>query len=287
MVADAIGMRKSLLVICQKQAALDVVRKRLEKERLADRFVMITDVNRDREPIVGAIRSQVQVLHNLPPGSSPAWRRERERLAARIETLETELDRRQIALHSVDDRTELSYRTLLGELLEIEEGSSKPIDLPELRPLLSGLHPTDVATIEENCGPLAKFWLPAKFEDNPLSALKSFTPDRGTTAAVALHLQAFLDADVWREETDAETSDCLRIPDPIAFRSWLVESDDLRTISDSVCSNLARLRPLFRSTDGGTSQATRVLDGLLRIKEIFSSLDGPPTRRTFPRSSSP
>lgn len=40
MVADAIGTGKSLLVICQKQAALEVVRKRLDKERLSDRFVM-------------------------------------------------------------------------------------------------------------------------------------------------------------------------------------------------------------------------------------------------------
>ncbi len=37
-------MGKSLLVICQKQAALEVVRKRLDKERLGNRFVMITDV---------------------------------------------------------------------------------------------------------------------------------------------------------------------------------------------------------------------------------------------------
>jgi hypothetical protein len=278
MVADAIGTGKSLLVICQKQAALDVVRKRLEKERLADRFVMITDANRDRGSIVNAIRSQVQALHNLPPGMSPAWKRERERLAARIEALEAELDRRQTALHSVDDRTGLSYRTLLGELLEIEEGSPRLINIPELRPLLSGLHPTEVATIEENCGPLAKFWLPAKFEDNPLSALKPFNPDRGTAAAVALHLQTFLEADARRGETDAETSDCLKISDPIAFESWLVEADDLRTISDSVCSNLGRLRPLFRGDDGG---AARMLDGLLRIKETFSSLDGPSYKPNF------
>ena len=85
MVADAIGMGKSLLVICQKQAALEVVRKRLEKERLGNRFVMITDVNRDREAIVGSVREQVEHLHSQPVGGAPAWKRDRERLAARIE----------------------------------------------------------------------------------------------------------------------------------------------------------------------------------------------------------
>ncbi|WP_209910142.1 AAA domain-containing protein [Bradyrhizobium elkanii] len=281
MVADAIGTGKSLLVICQKQAALEVVRKRLDKERLSDRFVMITDANRDREAIVGAVRSQVQALHNLLPGGSPAWKRERERLAARIETLEMELDRRQIALHSIDDRTGLSYRALLGELLAIEEGRAKPIEAPELRPLLSDLHPADVATIEENCGPLAKFWLSSKFEDNPLSALKPFNPDRGTAAALASLLQALLQADARREQADAETSNCLTISDAAEFRSWLVEGGELRSISDSVCANLARLRPLFRKVEDGASEATRILEGLSAIKEIFSSLNGPAYKPNF------
>ncbi|PAY08525.1 histidine kinase [Bradyrhizobium sp. UFLA03-84] len=281
MVADAIGTGKSLLVICQKQAALEVVRKRLEKERLTDRFVMITDANRDREPIVGAIRSQVEALHNRSAGGSPAWKRERDRIAARIETLEMELDRRQIALHSVDDRTGLSYRALLGELLEIEEGRTKPIDAPELRSLLADLHPADVATIEENCGPLARSWLASKFEDNPLSALKPFSADRGTSTALASHLQAFLQADARREQTDAETSNCLKISDAVEFRSWLAEADELRSISASVCANLARLRPLFRSVEDGTSEARRILEGLSAIKEIFSSLDGPSYKPNF------
>lgn len=281
MVADAIGTGKSLLVVCQKQAALDVVRKRLEKERLADRFIMITDEHRDRGSIINAVRSQVQALHNLPLGGTPAWKRSRERLAARIETLEAELDRRSTALHSVDDRTGLSYRALLGELLEIEEGHPKPIEAPGLRPLLSGLHPTDVVALEENCGPLAKIWLPAKFEGNPLSSLKPFNPDRGTTAAVAQHLQAFAETEAKRELTDAETTDCLKLQDPLAFQSWLAEAEDLRSISDTVWANLSRLRPLFRNDTGGASQAVRMLDDLRQIDEQLTSLDGPSYKQNF------
>ena len=72
MVADSIGRGKSLLVICQKQAALDVVRKRLEREKLGERIVMLTDINRDREPVVRAVREQVQALHMRPAGGAPA-----------------------------------------------------------------------------------------------------------------------------------------------------------------------------------------------------------------------
>src|SRR5690606_21251577 len=101
--------------------------------------------------IVGSIRSQVEALHSRPAGGSPAWKRDRERLAARIDVLEAELDRQQAALHEVENRTGLTYRSLLGELLAIEEESEpKPIDAPALRSLLSELHPSDIATVEEN-----------------------------------------------------------------------------------------------------------------------------------------
>lgn len=49
MVADAIGRQKSLLIVCQKHAALEVVHKRLVAEGLGNRIMMLNDVNRDRE----------------------------------------------------------------------------------------------------------------------------------------------------------------------------------------------------------------------------------------------
>ena len=93
----------------EKQAALEVVRKRLDKEQLSERFVMITDINSDRRTIVGSIREQVQALHARPTGGAPDWKRERERLAARIEFLENDLDRQQAALHQVDEPTGLRF----------------------------------------------------------------------------------------------------------------------------------------------------------------------------------
>lgn len=273
MVADAIGRGKSLLVICQKQAAIEVVRKRLERERLGDRFVMITDATRDREAIVGSIRSQVENLHNRPAGGSPAWRRDRERLAARIDALESELDRQQAALHAVEDRTGLTYRTLLGELLAIEANQPKPIDAPALRSLLTDLHPADVATIEENCGPLARYWLPAKFEGNPLYVLKPFNPDRGTAEEFSETLRRFSDLEIRREAVDAETIDSLRIPDAGAFREWLRGAGSLRSINSALCANLGRWLPMFRNAEGVGSQGTNMLEGLVQLEERLGSLD--------------
>jgi hypothetical protein len=252
-VGDSIGRGKSLLVICQKQAALDVVRKRLERELLGERIVMLTDINRDREPVVRAIREQVQSLHMRPAGGAPAWRRQREQLAARIEALEGELDRHQTAMHRLDERTGLTYRTLLGELIAIEAGRPKPLSLPDLRSLLSELHPADVATIEESCAPLARYWLPAKFEDSPLSVLNTFSPDRGSLDIFHRLLKAFIDSEILRSRAITETADSFQIIDPIPIHSWLARHEaEFRSLSAQFCANLARWLPLFRGVGGQT-----------------------------------
>ncbi|MBF3108293.1 DUF4011 domain-containing protein, partial [Pseudomonas aeruginosa] len=91
MVADAIGRQRSLLIVCQKHAALEVVHKRLVAEGLGQRIVMLNDVNRDREPVIRNIREQLEALF-ADAGGAQGWERQRERLAARIEALEGELD---------------------------------------------------------------------------------------------------------------------------------------------------------------------------------------------------
>jgi primosomal replication protein N'' len=260
-VGDSIGRGKSLLVICQKQAALDVVRKRLEREKLGERIVMLTDINRDREPVVRAIREQIESLHMHPVGGAPTWRRQREQLAARIEALEGELNRHQIAIHRLDEHTGLTYRTLLGELIALEAGRPKPFSLPGLRSLLSELHPADVATIEEGCAPLARYWLPAKFEDSALSVLNIFSPDQGLLDIFIGTFKDFIAAEALRSAANAETADSFRIDNPIPIRSWLAQHEaEFRSQPAALCINLARWLPFFRLSGDRTKGASILVD---------------------------
>ena len=71
MVADAIGRGETVLVVCQKQAALRVVQKRLEAEELGERLFMVVDINRDREAVIRALRDQWTACAALPPGRPP------------------------------------------------------------------------------------------------------------------------------------------------------------------------------------------------------------------------
>jgi hypothetical protein len=273
MVADAIGRGKSLLVICQKQAALEVVRKRLERENLGERIVMLTDINRDREPVVRSVRDQVQALHTRPAGGAPEWKRERERHAARIEALEGELDRHQSALHQVDDRTGLTYRTLLAELIALEAERPPPLKLPGLRPRLASLNPAEVATIEESCAPLARYWLPAKFEDSALSVLKTFSPDQGSLDVFIGALKDFVHVEGLRETVNAETADAFALDNAVPLRSWLMKYEaEFRALSAAVCANLARCLPFFRPV-GGVTKGSGMIANLKEAAAGLLTLD--------------
>jgi hypothetical protein len=61
-ISDTIGREKSLLLVCQKQAALEVVHKRLVAKGLRNRLIMVTDVNKDRRQIIESIREQLEEL---------------------------------------------------------------------------------------------------------------------------------------------------------------------------------------------------------------------------------
>ncbi len=256
MVADAIGRGRSMLIVCQKHAALEVVRKRLVAEGLGDRIVMVNDINKDREPTIRAVREQLEAIQRGAVADQ-GLTRQRERMAARIETLEGELDRQHEALHRIDASTGLSYRALLGELIRLEAGTP-PVSMPQLRSRLAALHITALTTLEEHCAPLARYWLPAKFEGSPLVQLKSFATDADTIDAFRTAFEAFREADRLRIETLAAHPARFDVDDPTPYRAWL-ESNASRLVSldETQRKRLAQWLPLFRPANLPDAQGHR------------------------------
>ena len=218
MVADAIGTGRSLLVVCQKQAALEVVHKRLEAAGLSNRIVMVNDVNKDREPVIRAIREQLEDIFQRPHGAS-GWRQQREQTAARIESLQRDLDGQHRALHAVDGQTGLSYRLVLSDLIGLAREGVTPA-LPSLRHTLAALDPGRLAMLQEVCAPTARLWLPARYEDSPLAETRAFGTDDGTLETFGDDLRAFHIGETSREEVLERTPDALAIEDPEPYRAW-------------------------------------------------------------------
>jgi primosomal replication protein N'' len=272
MVGDAIGRGQSMLIVCQKHAALEVVHKRLVAEGLGDRVVMLNDVNKDRNPVIKAVREQIAALHLRATDPCIPVRRKREAVAARIETLEGDLDRHHLALHRADERIGLSYRILLGELIELES-DSPPLDLPALRPLLQKLTTGELASLEEEMAPLARLWLPAKYEGSALAQLQEFSPDRATLADFQEAFAAFEECERVRSEVLVNRSAEFEVDDPAPHKTWLsAYGHEFLNLKDQHRVLLTRWLPLFRtaSADGGSAGA-EVYAGLSKLASALES----------------
>ncbi|OWJ61630.1 AAA domain-containing protein [Paraburkholderia caledonica] len=272
MVADAIGRGKSLLIVCQKHAALEVVHKRLVAEGLGDRIIMVNDVNKDREPAIRAVREQLDAIFK---GSSfdNGWIRQRERMAARIEALEGELDRHHEAIHSVDESTGLSYRVLLGELIQLEAGEPC-VDVPQLRARLSTKDISTLTTLEEQVAPLARYWLPARFEGSALAQLKPFATDPATITEFKALFASFMEAERLRIDTLAGHPARFDIDDPAPYRAWLdANARRLVDLDDVQRKRLAQWLPLFRPADRRDSQGHTHYATLKRLHQSLVQTD--------------
>ena len=239
MVADAIGTGRSLLVVCQKQAALEVVHKRLDAAGLGERTIVVNDVNRDREPVLRAVREQLEELRARPGGPS-GWRQQREQTAARIEALERDLDGHHAALHAFDEGTGLSYRIIVGDLVGLRRAGPTPA-LPSLRTTLADLDPGSLTVLLETCAPVARLWLPARWEDSPLAETRPFGTDDGSIETFGRDLQDFASVEGERDAVVARTPDAFAIEDPGPYRAWSSDhAPALRRIDDLGRERLAR-----------------------------------------------
>ena len=270
-VGDALGHGQTVLVVCQKQAALKVVRKRLDAEGLGDRLFVVTDVNRDREAIVRALRDQVAAVRAADPAKVVALRRQREDRAARIEALEGDIDRRHWALHAVDDASGLSYRGLIGELVGIEAAGSF-IDAPRLRPLLGAVHPGQLPAVEEACGPLARLWLASRYESSPLSALRSFSVDVAVERTLCEDLTTYAEAEAAREALPA--SDGFETEEPDALRTWLAGGGSVMAhLPDAARAGLASWLDLFRPGAGSAAVGGHLIASLAALSAALERVD--------------
>ncbi|HEY5759718.1 MAG TPA: AAA domain-containing protein, partial [Steroidobacter sp.] len=270
MIADAIGRDRSVLVVCQKQPALEVVRKRLAAEGFGNRLMMITDVNADRERVVRAVREQLESLWSAPTAKEQALRT-RTQLVGRLQSLKTDLDKYHHALHAADPQTDLSYRVLLGDLLNLERSNPPPIDAPQLRQVLSTLDVTSLIELEDACSPLARHWLPARYEGSALAALGSFASDAATLKVFQSGFEAFARAEFQRDSVVERTDTALRVNDIRSASTWLDTYQPVfRSLDASMRERLARWLPLF-ADKSESFEGARLLT---QLAEIIRQLDG-------------
>lgn len=221
LVGDAIGRHRSILIVCQKLPALEVVKKRLVAEGLGERLVMVTDVNKDRQPVIRALREQLDRFFGEGTNTGQTTIHQRERLCKQIINVEAEIDRHHQAIYKVDQLSGQSYREILSNLLALENHARKAINVPALRRLFQDVAPSTIDAIEEACGSLAAEWLPAAFENSPLHVLKPFSADPAIVDEFGSAFESYVKADQERRASLATTMAGPEVQDPSPLALWL------------------------------------------------------------------
>lgn len=270
-VADAIGRGESVLVVCQKQAALKVVRKRLDAEELADRLFMVVDVNRDREALLRELRDQLTAARQHPRDRVAGLNRQRDDVAASIEVLEGELDSHHEASRFLDQATGLSYRDLLADLLAIDEAGST-IDAAGLRSVLGHLDGGKLSGIEQVCSSLSRLWLESGYEDSPLVVLKQFQVDTSTAQTLQEDFKTLLGLEAERQTVLSEHANSFDVADPAAHAAWLqVHGAMLEKLSEPMRKVVAAWFDLFRPVSGGAT-GTKAITELENVGSEVAAL---------------
>lgn len=268
-IGDCIGRNQTVLVVCQKSAALEVLTKRLDAEGLKDRYFYIINVHKDRTFVIQNLRTQVEgIVQAMRAYRAENVDREREELAEKIEKLEKEIDKHHEAIHTTDEATGLSYRILLGQLIDLEDQEIKLIDVPALRRLLKDLDQKQLTTIEETCSPIGRIWLESCFEGNPLEKLNVFSPDSALVNEFVSSLFTFIDKEKKRDESVRQAAVSFDVEDPSPHQEWIKSNESLFNKVD--WKNISSWFQLFPQS--GLSKGNDFIQRLEELKAFLNAL---------------
>ena len=278
LVGDAIGRKRSIAIVCQKYAALEVVRKRLAAEGLGDRLILVTDENKDRRAVLEAVREQLARLKETP--ANPQLTAKRERIAAEIEKLEAELADHHAALHTHDPTAEASYRELLGELIQLDDVVEIELNDFRLQRALGELDRAALETAASHIGDVASDWLASDFEDSPLADLKPFGWDAAAVQGFTLDFDAYMAAETERRRHVEQSPLAFDCPSATELAAWLADAEaEIDGLSDSARHDLKAWRsqlPEVLDVEAACAQAIEAVERQIGLLNAIDVVDDAP-----------
>ncbi|MDF4204310.1 AAA domain-containing protein [Maribacter sp. SA7] len=220
-ISDCIGRNEKVLVISQKRAAIQVILKRLQAVGLDKRALLITDLIRDRQPIIQGIREQIAHYYSQPYNQHNLDNliQKREDLGKKIDRIEANLDVLSHQIHLEDDTSGLSYRNVLSELIAIT--SKEYLEVPELRMLFEDSTRDKLNIHIEEISSLITDWVPSKYEGNNLQNLQVTSFDSTTETVLTKDLYAFYETEKIRVDFIKESTGKLDTVNAEHYSQWL------------------------------------------------------------------
>ncbi len=268
-IADSIGRGESVLVVCQKQAALNVVRKRLEAENLGQRLCGIIDINRDRLSVIRLIREQVESIFSGDTNTIQQTKVNRSNTIDKVNLLENEINAFHNAVFEIIPQANKSYRDVICGLIDLESNTKDYISCPPLREVLATLTPGQLFEVESLCSSLANDWLPSNYENSPYHALKRFNSDPSITKELKQRLILVKEQEVKREQTLSDYSSEFDDGNISNYTKWIDQYDALfKTVSDEDMKNITDwYELLFTDNQSSVQLANEFLEKLESINK--------------------
>ncbi len=119
LIADALANKKKILVVCQKKAALEVLKKRLTTNGLGDLLELIDDALKDRMRIIKTIRDME--ANSLTRKQFSHIDIERQTTSEVLKNCEEFLDKSNRFLTDTQQENRLNYGNLKAKLYELNE----------------------------------------------------------------------------------------------------------------------------------------------------------------------
>jgi hypothetical protein len=273
-VSDCLARGERVLVVCQKQAALQVVAKRLRAEGLEHRFFMIEDATSDRRSVIQSIRDQVASLGQIDVRANGVAAQERGQTARRLKGVEESLDRMHSAIRTVDPQRGLTYRDIISRLIGLESNRPSPVAAPMTQHLVAELDTNAITDLANSCASLAALWLPAKYEGNPLHGVRAFQPTPATCNAFEQTLGNLYHAARAHHDLLATGRPFVNAANPEPLRSWLGhEAENLEAVPSWLTEKAARLASLFPRTVGSQNAGSVLIAALEQLANRLARLD--------------
>jgi primosomal replication protein N'' len=268
-VIDSVAKGQKVLVVCQKQAAINVVAKRLTKEGISNLAVFVHDAMKDRVRVIEDLKKQID---NWAESRNATIDENRRSVCRKIVEIERELRSYTEALWTSKSKSGLSYRQILARLARQRVDNPSIRELRDLRPLLAILSEPQVGDLAEQIAEIAPLWQNADLADNPWRRVKPFLFNDQSATEIREALSAAAEVLRVREDHLEKFPDVLPDLDDVALEMWLREADDeLKKLSDETWRT--RVGSWMSLVDSlGEQASTKILGDLAATRGDFEVL---------------
>lgn len=271
LIADAIGRQQTVLVVCQKPAALEVVYKRLIANGLGDRALYIRQSQKGRDTIL-AVREQIEQLWEQQKSqlAERDWSGERIHLVSRVRLFEQKLDRYFHSLNNIDEKFQTSYKQILSQLIELESLPHFDIDEQQIKPLLAALDCHSIKQLTDDLKSYAHTWWQLDYENNPLKALAQFTADDPQYLLFNQSIARLIATESQRDKAYQTQYRQITLTQLSTHEQWLAQYEEqFNQLTTEQWQELSRWITLFSSETGNLiiRQLEQLYQRLLSINE--------------------